>query len=118
MNGCGAKLHTNGILSREFLHPAQRLPHRRWDNKECMELLGLYLSVPFCRSKCTYCNFSSGVFSSAYHQRYVARLEEDLASIRLRAKGWGATLPQAADSIYLGGGTPSLLAHVLLRHLL
>ena len=82
-----------------------------------MELLGLYLSVPFCRSKCTFCNFASGVFPAAYHQRYIARVEEDLSSIRLRAKTWGARLPQAADSIYLGGGTPTLLSPALLRHL-
>jgi oxygen-independent coproporphyrinogen-3 oxidase len=82
-----------------------------------MEMLGLYLSIPFCRSKCTYCNFASGVFPAAYHERYVARLEEDLSSVRLRAKTWGAHLPQAADSIYLGGGTPTLLSPALLRHL-
>jgi len=80
-------------------------------------MLGLYLSIPFCRSKCTYCNFASGVFPSAYHERYVARLEEDLSSFLPRAKQWGARLPQAADSIYLGGGTPTLLAPALLRHL-
>jgi oxygen-independent coproporphyrinogen-3 oxidase len=80
-------------------------------------MLGLYLSIPFCRSKCTYCNFASGVFPAAYHERYIERLEEDLSSIRLRAKQWGARLPQAADSIYLGGGTPTLLSPKLLRHL-
>lgn len=82
-----------------------------------MELPGLYLSIPFCRSKCTYCNFASGVFPAAYHERYVERLEEDLRAIRLRAESWGATLPEAVDSIYLGGGTPTLLAPELLRRL-
>ncbi|MGC2583745.1 MAG: radical SAM protein, partial [Acidobacteriaceae bacterium] len=82
-----------------------------------MEMLGLYLSVPFCRSKCTYCNFASGVFPATHHDRYVARLEEDLRHIRMRAHKWGAVLPQAADSIYFGGGTPSLLAPALFRRL-
>jgi oxygen-independent coproporphyrinogen-3 oxidase len=82
-----------------------------------MEMLGLYLSVPFCRSKCTYCNFSSGVFPATYHERYISRIEKDLSSIRRRAKLWGAKLPQAVDSIYLGGGTPSLLAPALFRRL-
>lgn len=82
-----------------------------------MEKLGLYLSIPFCRSKCTYCNFASGVFPAAYHERYVERLEEDLQAIRVRARPWGATLPDAADSIYLGGGTPTLLSPALLRRL-
>lgn len=82
-----------------------------------MDLLGLYLSIPFCRSKCTYCNFASGVFPAAYHERYVARLEEDLCGMRSRAQEWNAALPEAADSIYLGGGTPTLLAPALIRRL-
>jgi oxygen-independent coproporphyrinogen-3 oxidase len=82
-----------------------------------MEMLGLYLSIPFCRSKCTFCNFASGVFPASYHDRYIARMEEDLGSIRKRVKHWGAVLPQAVDSIYLGGGTPSLLSPVLFRRL-
>jgi oxygen-independent coproporphyrinogen-3 oxidase len=82
-----------------------------------MEKLGLYLSIPFCRSKCTYCNFASGVFPASYHERYVERMEEDLRGIRLRAQQWGAKLPNAVDSIYLGGGTPSLLAPSLIRRL-
>ena len=82
-----------------------------------MEKLGLYLSIPFCRSKCTYCNFASGVFPAAHHERYVARLEEDLRAIRTRARAWGAVLPNAVDSIYVGGGTPSLLAPALIRRL-
>ncbi len=82
-----------------------------------MELLGLYLSVPFCRSKCTYCNFASGVYPASYHERYVARLEDDLRAIRSRARTWDATLPAAVDSIYLGGGTPTLLSPALLRRL-
>ena len=39
--------------------------------------LGIYISVPFCRSKCTYCNFASGVYSAGEHGRYVDRLIED-----------------------------------------
>jgi oxygen-independent coproporphyrinogen-3 oxidase len=82
-----------------------------------MELLGLYLSIPFCRSKCTYCNFASGVFPTAIHEGYLARLEEDLRVLRAQAEAWNATLPEAADSIYLGGGTPTLLAPALVRRL-
>jgi oxygen-independent coproporphyrinogen-3 oxidase len=82
-----------------------------------MEMLGLYLSVPFCRSKCTYCNFASNVFPASYHDRYISRIENDLSSIRKRAKQWGAILPQAVDSIYFGGGTPSLLSPAMFRRL-
>lgn len=82
-----------------------------------MDLLGLYLSIPFCRSKCTFCNFASGVFPAAHHERYIARLEDDLRAMPARAQEWNAVLPDAADSIYLGGGTPTLLAPALIRRL-
>lgn len=75
-----------------------------------MESLGVYVSVPFCKSKCTYCNFASGVFPLASMDRYIARLEEDLKSIRERASRWSAILPEVVDTVYLGGGTPSLLS--------
>jgi oxygen-independent coproporphyrinogen-3 oxidase len=70
---------------------------------------GLYISVPFCRTKCTYCNFASGVFSAAQMGRYVERIGEDMRSFRANAAQLGAEIPLAVDSIYLGGGTPSLL---------
>jgi oxygen-independent coproporphyrinogen-3 oxidase len=70
---------------------------------------GLYISVPFCRSKCTYCNFASGVFSAAQMGRYVERVVEDLNGFREVAARHGAQIPEPVDSIYLGGGTPSLL---------
>jgi len=70
---------------------------------------GLYISVPFCRSKCTYCNFASGVFSAGQMGRYVERLIEDMRGIRAYAAKIGAVVPETVDSIYLGGGTPSLL---------
>lgn len=81
-------------------------------------MLGLYLSIPFCRSKCTFCNFASGVFPASYFDRYVARLVEDMAAARARAAEWGAALPQTVDTIYFGGGTPSLLPPELVRRLM
>lgn len=85
------------------------------DNNIEMSSLGVYISVPFCRSKCTYCNFASGVFPASYFGRYVERLKEDLHGVR--AREWGAVLPEWVDSIYLGGGTPSLLPADLIRRL-
>ena len=82
-----------------------------------MDSVGIYLSVPFCRAKCTYCNFASGVFPASYFERYVARVEEDVRGARALASGWGAVLPERVDSIYLGGGTPSLLPAELLGRL-
>ena len=79
--------------------------------------LGLYISVPFCRSKCTYCNFASGVFPAAEHARYVERVIDDAASAGEWAAQMGLSLPRVVDSIYLGGGTPSLLEPDLISDL-
>jgi oxygen-independent coproporphyrinogen-3 oxidase len=76
--------------------------------------LGLYISIPFCRSKCTYCNFASGVYPAGDHARYVNRLIEDFRAARDWAARMGAELPRRADSVYLGGGTPTLLSPELL----
>ena len=70
---------------------------------------GIYISVPFCRSKCTYCNFASGVFSAGQMGRYVQRIIEDIRGFGAYVAQVGATMPESVDSIYLGGGTPSLL---------
>ncbi len=80
-------------------------------------VLGLYVSIPFCRSKCTYCNFASGVYPASEHARYVERLVEDLAGAGKWAAGLGVELPRCVDTVYLGGGTPSLLAPGFLNRL-
>jgi oxygen-independent coproporphyrinogen-3 oxidase len=70
----------------------------------------LYLSVPFCRTKCSFCNFASGVFSRDLFDRYIANLEQAIASAPKLAHECGAAFDPLLDSIYLGGGTPSVLA--------
>lgn len=77
--------------------------------------VGLYISVPFCRSKCTYCNFASGVYPISEHSRYVDRLTHDLTSAHARASQVGVKLPRSVDSVYLGGGTPTLLDGALIQ---
>jgi len=79
----------------------------------------LYLSVPFCRSKCSFCNFASGVFSRDLLERYVARLEKGIASAPALAAEFcsGAGFDPVLDSAYLGGGTPSILSPQLLDRL-
>jgi oxygen-independent coproporphyrinogen III oxidase len=79
--------------------------------------LGLYISIPFCRSKCTYCNFASGVYPASEHARYVDRLINDLSQLADWAVQMGLELPRRVDTVYLGGGTPSLLAPELLERL-
>ena len=71
--------------------------------------IGLYISVPFCRSKCSYCNFASGVFSRTIFQGYVERICADLRQAQNAAAEVGGCLENQVDSIYLGGGTPTLL---------
>jgi oxygen-independent coproporphyrinogen III oxidase len=71
--------------------------------------IGLYISVPFCRSKCSYCNFASGVFSRTIFQGYVERICADLRQAQNAAAEVGGYLENQVDSIYLGGGTPTLL---------
>ena len=64
------------------------------------DLTGVYISFPFCRQKCTYCNFSSGVFSGDLIPPYMEALRAEIEA---------AEFPSRADTLYLGGGTPSLL---------
>jgi oxygen-independent coproporphyrinogen III oxidase len=71
--------------------------------------LGVYISVPFCRTKCSYCNFASDVFSKAAYQGYVSRVIEEMAGARQLAARQTCILPEEVDSVYLGGGTPSIL---------
>src|SRR3569623_1766119 len=74
------------------------------------DTLGVYISVPFCRAKCTYCNFAAGVFGADRMDAYVDRLCTEISELRGRVEVLGAELPRRLDSVYLGGGTPSLLS--------
>ncbi len=72
--------------------------------------LGIYISVPFCRTKCSYCNFASDVFSRAVFERYVGRVCSDIENAARLAEEVGGKIGREVDSIYLGGGTPTVLA--------
>jgi len=67
---------------------------------ERLAVLGLYIHIPFCSAICNYCNFNRGLFEAGLKERYVTALLAEIA----RA-GDGAP----ADTIFFGGGTPSLL---------
>lgn len=79
--------------------------------------LGIYISVPFCKTKCSYCNFASDVFSRAVFERYVDRVCIDVASAPHIAEAMGGQLDRDVDSIYLGGGTPTVLEAGQLRRI-
>jgi len=71
--------------------------------------LGLYLAVPFCRTKCSYCNFASDVFSRAVFDNYIKRLCAEIEHSTRNSEPMGALLDRSVDSVYFGGGTPTLL---------
>ena len=70
---------------------------------------GIYLSVPFCKAKCSFCNFASDVFAAERMQGYVDRLCEEIRGAREYCGRMGVDAPEEVDSVYFGGGTPSLL---------
>lgn len=73
--------------------------------------LGIYLQVPFCQTKCTYCNFHTGVFSSDLYAPYVESLCREIAEYPRLLREF-AIVPVSdaiVDTVYFGGGTPSLL---------
>ncbi|MBB5316027.1 radical SAM family heme chaperone HemW [Tunturibacter empetritectus] len=72
--------------------------------------VGIYISVPFCKAKCTFCNFASDVFGAERMQHYVDRLCGEIRGAHAAAERIEASLPRAVDTIYFGGGTPSLLS--------
>jgi oxygen-independent coproporphyrinogen-3 oxidase len=79
--------------------------------------LGIYISVPFCRTKCSYCNFASDVFSRAVFDRYVDRICADVADAPQTAGAMGGGMDREVDSIYLGGGTPTVLESAQLERI-
>ena len=75
--------------------------------------LGIYVQVPFCQTKCTYCNFHTGVAARSLYRPYAVAVERELSEharlydgAHLENAGMAAN---TVDTIYLGGGTPSLL---------
>jgi oxygen-independent coproporphyrinogen-3 oxidase len=69
------------------------------------------VQVPFCQTKCTYCNFHTGVFSRDLYEPYVRAVCHEISEYpRLRAQNGIEAVPEAVvDTVYFGGGTPSLL---------
>ncbi len=70
---------------------------------------GIYISVPFCKTKCSYCNFASDVFSRAVFEKYVERVCGDVVRSPQIAGEMGGKIEREVDTIYLGGGTPTIL---------
>jgi oxygen-independent coproporphyrinogen-3 oxidase len=63
--------------------------------------LGIYIQVPFCQTKCTYCNFHTGIVSRESYQPYARAICHEIEKS-------AAHYTHTADTVYVGGGTPSL----------
>jgi oxygen-independent coproporphyrinogen III oxidase len=88
-----------------------------------MTRIGIYIQVPFCQTKCTYCNFHTGVVSSSRFAPYVSAVCTEIEKHRDFYANGGVELPvtfvdAVADTVYFGGGTPSLLDPAHLRRIL
>ena len=68
-----------------------------------MNRAGIYIHVPFCRSRCSYCDFATGAFETALAETYVGALAREIETFEFE----GAR--SEVDTVYFGGGTPSLL---------
>ena len=77
-----------------------------------MKPAGIYIHIPFCRSRCSYCDFATGMYNAETADRYVRAVvsEIDLWCVVERH--------ETVDTIYFGGGTPSLLSPLQLEGLL
>ncbi|HEX6285154.1 MAG TPA: radical SAM protein, partial [Pyrinomonadaceae bacterium] len=75
-----------------------------------MTQAGLYIHIPFCRSRCSYCDFATGLYEGELAERYVRALIEEIRS--------SAVAEISVDTIYFGGGTPSLLEPAQLDRIL
>jgi oxygen-independent coproporphyrinogen-3 oxidase len=75
-----------------------------------MTAAGLYVHIPFCSSRCSYCDFATGLYQDELAERYVRALVEEIRSSR--------EVKSHIDTIYFGGGTPSLLAPSQLERIL
>src|SRR5215468_1475836 len=84
--------------------------------------LGIYIQVPFCQTKCTYCNFHTGVVSPEKYAPYAQAVQREIANHRdlheAVGVGFRTNETEVVDTVYFGGGTPSLLEPAHLQNIL
>ena len=90
-----------------------------------MAELGIYIQVPFCQTKCTYCNFHTGVVSAGRFGPYAEAVCREIREHRRLLESAGVAFSPAidpqthsVDTLYVGGGTPSLLEPELLARMI
>lgn len=76
--------------------------------------IGIYIGIPFCPSRCYYCSFTSNQVHAKEWKRYMEALGSEISFVGklMQNKGW------FAESVYIGGGTPTTLTDDLLEDLL
>jgi oxygen-independent coproporphyrinogen-3 oxidase len=81
-----------------------------------MKPIGAYIQVPFCQTRCTYCNFHTGVVARDRYKPYADAVSREIRETF--AAEPSAVAGATVDSVYFGGGTPSLLEPAALKQVL
>jgi oxygen-independent coproporphyrinogen III oxidase len=83
---------------------------------------GIYIHIPFCKSRCSYCDFATDVYrNNDAVERYVSALVKEITNYELRITNYESQTPNPKsqiETIYFGGGTPSLLSAAQLEKIL
>jgi oxygen-independent coproporphyrinogen-3 oxidase len=93
-----------------MMHFSQALPDATEGRSS--PLSGLYVHIPFCATKCNYCDFSTAVFDEAVVRRYLSALIREIHCVEV------PSLLRSVDSIYIGGGTPSIVSEHFIGEIL
>jgi oxygen-independent coproporphyrinogen-3 oxidase len=88
-----------------------------------LKTVSLYVHIPFCQTKCHYCDFNSYAGMLTWRDPYVGALSREIAYAGALAEHSGVASapidrPWPCRTIFLGGGTPSLLAVEQVQHIL
>jgi oxygen-independent coproporphyrinogen-3 oxidase len=82
-----------------------------------MNRAGIYIHIPFCRARCSYCDFATGAYEGALAEAYVRALAREIEAFG-SVEASPVKESVAVDTIYFGGGTPSLLTPAQVSHVL
>lgn len=80
--------------------------------------LSLYLHIPFCRHRCAYCDFNTYTGLADLHAAYARALAGEIAQVADAYAATGATAPLALHTVFIGGGTPSIMTADALARIL
>jgi len=103
-------------LALDVAHAENRLAKIIWDDPSAGAPVGIYISIPFCPSRCVYCSFNTAhkPWSLEMQARYTQALIAECRGLPQKLREMGGRV----SSIYIGGGTPTALADDLLERLL